>query len=308
MSLSSKSGSTWQPLMVGRDRELGQIKAILERRNPALVVMAGETGMGKTSLLREARLLASRLGWNTVPDVNQQEMTVEPETTEDTFSSRVRELLKIPAPEIFPEAAPDLEVRKVLQYGLIQPTQAMVSKAIATSGLSPAWKGVLNRATHAAGQILQAFPFEQASSEKKAEESRRLPPSRHPLFHPLVEQLRHRAPVLLLIDGYRPEASFTGWFTRHFVTEIKKTEAPVVIIVADRPGNVAMLLPFADESISIGPLDPESLRQLLENIGQQLSPPLGEDELHTYLKEVCEKPEILGSLTRVLALARPAEQ
>lgn len=248
MSQFSNSGSTWQPVMVGRDRELGQIKAILERRKPALVVMAGETGIGKTSLLREAGLFASRLGWKTVPDVNQQEMTVEPETTEDTFSSRVRKLLKIPAPENFPEAAPDFEVRKVLQHG------------------------------------------------------------RYPLFHLLVEQLCHQAPLLLLIDGYRPEASFTGWFTGHFVTEMKKTEAPVVIIVADRPGNVAMLMPFADESISIGPLDPESLRQLLENIGQQLSPPLEKDELYAYLKEVCEKPEILGSLTRVLALARPAEQ
>jgi hypothetical protein len=222
--------------LVGRDQELAEFDTVLERRQPGLVIVAGDPGMGKTSFLRIIEADAVKRGWKTVRGDDQGELSIEPFTTEAIFCSRVRELLKIPVNESFAETTPDFDVMQ-------------------------------------------------------------------PPFHSLVEQLRRRAPVLVLIDGYRPEAGFASWFTNRFHKDVKQAAAPVVIVVADRPNDVSMLDAFADESISLGPLDRQSIRHLLDTIGQRMTPPMTVAELDEYVKQVCNQPEILGSLKSVLDLA-----
>jgi len=127
-------------------------------------------------------------------------------------------------------------------------------------------------------------------------------------LHPLVRELHHRAPILLLIDGYRPGAAFTNWFTDRFIRDIKQAKTRVVVVAADRPRDVAILSSSADGIISMGPLDPQAVRQHFELIGQRISPPMKAIELKTYVKAASQKPEILGNLTRVLQLVQTIEQ
>jgi transcriptional regulator with AAA-type ATPase domain len=53
------------PVLVGRDGELDQLRAVLERAasgQPAIVVVAGEAGVGKTRLVAELTHHADRAG------------------------------------------------------------------------------------------------------------------------------------------------------------------------------------------------------------------------------------------------------
>lgn len=128
----------------------------------------------------------------------------------------------------------------------------------------------------------------------------------HRSFELLVEQLR-RTPVVILIDGYRPNPEFASWFAARFFEGIKDTRAPIVVVVADQLNNVGTLRPFADEVINLGPLSLQAVKKHFELLGRQMVPPPEEPELEVYAQAACEEPAILASLTRTLALARPTE-
>jgi hypothetical protein len=228
-----------RPLLIGRDRELAQVDAILERRQPALVVVSAVTGMGKTSLLRVVEARAIEQGWHTAYRDGEGELSVVPATTEETFREQVLTLLGISTEENFVDTITD------------QPR-------------------------------LRALPT-------------------------LAEQLRRRVPVLLIIDGYRTEPGFDDWFTKRFIEDIKRDEMPVIIVVADQAGNVDRLRPFADEVITLGPLDQQAVKQYFESIWQRIVPPMEAGELGVYVEAACEDPAKLAILTRVLALAQPGE-
>jgi hypothetical protein len=132
-------------------------------------------------------------------------------------------------------------------------------------------------------------------------------PSRLSPFDPLVEQLR-RAPILLLIDGYRPDPGFASWFTGRFIGDVRQAGASVVVIVAgDQFSNVEELRPFADETIVLGPLDRQAVEQHFRLVGQRVAPPMEAAELDVYVEASCKDPVKLASLTHALALAQPGE-
>src|SRR5207244_9661361 len=62
-------------------------------------------------------------------------------------------------------------------------------------------------------------------------------------LHPLIEQLRSRAPVLVLVDGFRTESTPPAWFMESLLASVQRAEAPVVLVVAERLEGAVLLSP-----------------------------------------------------------------
>ena len=95
------SASTDDLLLVGRDHELASFQEVLKEKQAQLVVLTGDPGMGKTSLLRKFRELGDEAGWNTAQLPNSVLRDVE--TTPDSFSSQLQSLLSVPTARSFIE-------------------------------------------------------------------------------------------------------------------------------------------------------------------------------------------------------------
>jgi AAA ATPase domain len=68
-----------------RARELAHLHAVLAARRPALVVLTGEPGMGKTTLLETWAGRATALGWEVAGGDGCRRLTVGPSTDERAF-------------------------------------------------------------------------------------------------------------------------------------------------------------------------------------------------------------------------------
>ncbi|MEK6336721.1 MAG: ATP-binding protein [Acidobacteriota bacterium] len=88
-------------LLVGRDHELVSFQKVLKDKQARLVVLTGEPGMGKTSLLRKFRELGDEAGWNTAQLPSSVLRDVE--TTPDSFSNQLQTLLSVPTGRSFIE-------------------------------------------------------------------------------------------------------------------------------------------------------------------------------------------------------------
>lgn len=95
------SGVVERPLLIGRDKELAQVEAILEHHGPALVVVSAPTGAGKSSLLQEIYARATEQGWRAAYSDSEGPFSVAPSTTERTFGQRMLELLGVFTSEAF---------------------------------------------------------------------------------------------------------------------------------------------------------------------------------------------------------------
>jgi len=263
---STASFAESQPL-IGRDAELHQAVDMINRRGPALVVVEAEVGMGKTTFLCEAQARAREMDWRTVPRDLDNTLTISADTTEGSFWTQVS-------------------------------NWAMASR----QGPSPGWGSSSPSSLGTeVGAKRSANPSELAVRQGVASE--RTPTSQVAL-DPLVELLAGHSPVLLSVDGYRPGQEFADWFEGRFIADVKKLTVPVVVIVANEPSTMETLRSNADLTITLGPLDRAAVRTHLESIGREVSPAMTEAELHVYVDQTSERPDLLGSLTRVLTLAK----
>ena len=233
--MENAEAASGQVLSIGRKQELTKLDIVLQRHRPAMVVVTGAPGIGKTTLLQVFQSHAVAHGWRTTSSSSEGMVRVIMNTTDTTFSEQVSNMLGISADQSFQRGTP---------------------------------------------------------TDK-------------PSF---AEELRLEtvyAPILLLIDGYQPSPEFGQWFTDRFIKELKRTERPVVVVIAERPEAVTKLLPLADETIHLGQLERQAVRQHLESIGRHIVPKIEPKELKKYI-EACQKsPELLDSLTRVLRLMEP---
>jgi RecA/RadA recombinase len=131
----------------------------------------------------------------------------------------------------------------------------------------------------------------------------RTPPKHR--IEPLVDELSRRAPLLALIDDYRPSPTFAHWFESRFLADVKASDAAVVVTVAQRPGG-RPLQEVASDVVALGPLDPELVREELGELLPLLEPPADEAEISTYVS-AAKSPLILDALIRTLTLARRPE-
>jgi hypothetical protein len=116
----------------------------------------------------------------------------------------------------------------------------------------------------------------------------------------VLDQLRQRAPLLILVDDYHPTPSFGAWFTDVFIPSLRGAAEAVIVAVACRP-DVADRLALADtRKIELVRLGADDIRRLLADVGQHIAPPMSPDELDAYVAATLEDFEALGRLTRVL--------
>ncbi|MGH9427570.1 MAG: ATP-binding protein [Terriglobia bacterium] len=284
-------------LLMVRDRELAQFDAILDRRQPVLVVVSGEPDIGKTTLLREVQRRASKRGWRTALSDGQVDLRVEPDTTIDDFSRRVRKLLDIPEALDYKDGGPEnlISDKTAKDSSQCLPSMPLGDVSDEKRLDDPNPESPEPASTNSREALSEHIPDGSAQPPKQTRQSASL-----------VEQLRSLDRALLLIDGYRPEPGFAGWFEGHFIRDVKQSGTSLVVVVADRPGLVRRL--DADEHISLGPPDERSIRRELEKIGRQITPPMETAELEMYVKEVSEKPVRFDGLTRLLRLAQTNEQ
>lgn len=97
------------PLLIGREEELDRMTAFLDRGEPALVLVSGAAGVGKTIFLQAAGAAARARGWSTVPAAADGALEIGPETTREWFSGRMRADLDIPAHDVLAPTAGDFE-------------------------------------------------------------------------------------------------------------------------------------------------------------------------------------------------------
>jgi len=231
--------SLQRPPLIGRDQELTRVETILEQGLPAVVVVSADTGMGKSSLLREIHARVTARGWRTTHGESGDNLSVEPTATEDTFRQLVLTLLD---------------------------------------------------------SSTEGSYFDSMTGRSRVAPA----PS-------LVYQLSRRAPILLIIDGYRPDPPFARWFTESFIEDVKHAMEPIVIVVADQSANLAELERHADEVINLGPLDQQAVKRFLESASRRIDPPMQEEELDTYVEAARKDPVRLAILARLLTLAQQAE-
>jgi hypothetical protein len=117
-----------------------------------------------------------------------------------------------------------------------------------------------------------------------------------------AEELTRWAPVLLLIDDYRPGAALAHWFAEVFLPQIRRCDEPVVVVIAHRPGG-GELKPLATDTIDLEDLDPQEVRDTLAGALADLDPPLEQAELDVYA-EKARNPLLLTSLIRALRFSQ----
>jgi hypothetical protein len=209
-----------------RRRELESLLGVLAARQPAVVVITGDPGMGKTSLLADFRVSAVAQGWSAVGG-GRDRLSIDPRMGE-----------------------PDLR-------------RALLGTADAPPAPGPSAPGP----------------------------------------EPFVKDLARHAPLLLLIDDYRPSPAFGRWFETDFLRAVLRCGTELVVAMAKRPGT-RPLEAVATEVLDLGPLDDEVVRSALETMLPPLEPALSPTELEHYVRGA-NSPAVLASLIRVLSLGGP---
>ncbi len=117
----------------------------------------------------------------------------------------------------------------------------------------------------------------------------------------LVEHLRIASPVLIGIGRFWPSAEFLNWFVGEFVSKIKAAGAAIAILCAGF--HTDQLSTVADYRVNLDKLEESWAREMLSAAGAKITPPLEENELTAYARQLSAKPELLASFLRVLHLA-----
>jgi hypothetical protein len=134
-----------------------------------------------------------------------------------------------------------------------------------------------------------------------------LPSPRRPSgADPFVADLARRAPVLVMLDDYRPSPPFARWFERRLALGLRSVDAAVVFVVATQTVGPD-LAGCADAVIELKPLSLEAVRGALLAIDPPLRVPLDAHELDAYSRHA-RSPGVLGSLIRVLTLEERLER
>ena len=233
-------------LLLGRHAELDRILRRLDQRAPAFVLLTGETGAGKSSLLRAAASEAENKGWRTI-GLNEGGfgLSVNPSMSEHLFVERVLELVREPASAW--QRTPDVEAH------------------VAIASREP-WRS----------EVLG-----------------------------LARELGEHAPLVVVIDGFRPSEDFAAAFIR-LAGRVRQGRSPILLLVGARPVEAELISRTADDVIELGPLDEEPIRRYFEEL--ELVPELTRAEIDSYVEHAVKRPDSAVALARVLTLAEVRTQ
>jgi len=263
------------PSLIGREAELSTAADILAQRAPALIVVAGDTGLGKSAFLREIGARAVADGWSVAGSDETGRLTVTPGTTPAVFERRVREALGLSGSE-------GVEASRHVADGVRGRTES-------TDGRG--------------GDITQAL-FVKSTRDG----SSRPADAAWPGLTELMRDLEAHAPILLLIDGYCPSEAFGRTFTNAFRRSLMHSGESLVVIMGEREELLIDVMAVASTVIPFGALDHSHIHEHLEQLSHGLSQPVSEAELERYAHAAARRPEIIGSLSRLLSIDRAAAQ
>ena len=295
--------------IVGRERELLSLGKFLSRSDaaaaPALIVVAGPNGMGKSTLLERLRQLAVGRAWHVVPGPSK-ELAVTPATTEHTFHEAMCELLGVDArptrTDSLTAEAPPAASSRPSDGTALSPLLTQARAFRSGSGSLAKLVQALVPAVRSLADLRQEWEARSPSAPSNPSQGVR---------HPLVEHLTAAAPVVLLVDGYRANKEFGQWFVDVFVQDVLRTSAPIVLVVADQSPNLTALKRVAAQSaglaISLGPLSRRALRAHFQTVGRTLQPPMTAPERDHYVEASRDRPHLVRRFTHVLQLARVDE-
>jgi hypothetical protein len=119
-------------------------------------------------------------------------------------------------------------------------------------------------------------------------------------LQPEVQLLAGIAPALLMVEDFRPDQRFAGWFERNFLADILRSGRPMVVLLTGQPANLESLQ-HVSLKLRLGNLDETMVRAYLEGLGRDLRPPLEPAELDSYVTKGAASPSLLTSLAVVLS-------
>lgn len=242
--------------LVGREEQLQAFERVLDRYGPALVLVSGQVGSGKSRLVQEMSVRARARGWRTAPPEGRAALVITRDATPRSFARQIVELL---APRR-DDTGPMLDA-----YAL--------SREVAASSLPPPPAAAADRDTTA-----------------------------------VMNAIREACPVLVAVDGFRPNAAFARWLTGQLIPVAQESGLPLVAVLTLETDPPPDVLRFAYEHFRLDRLDEAATERYFRGFGARLRPPMSGEELRTYVRAATERPELVHSLQLVLALAEPSER
>jgi hypothetical protein len=305
---------TETPFLIGRESELRGFSEILDESTefplPAVVVVSGERGMGKTSLLRGFEARARHAGWKSA-FIDLQGSLAAAATGNDVFEAELRRKLGFEKDEAFVESVSATDERAPDAATPTPPSPAVLT-ALFSRAVEPAGSEMSEAKVRQSLGLEKGEAFVESvpTTEERPDGATPASPSPAVLAAPLPTFARElsgrsrRSPVLILIDQFTTDHPWARWLSERFLPEFKQSQARAVVVLACDPESAMELRHPGHKVFDLGKLTEQSLRQRLTEIGQELSPPLTTIELEGYGRDPNIKPETVGSLLRVLELAR----
>jgi hypothetical protein len=118
----------------------------------------------------------------------------------------------------------------------------------------------------------------------------------------LARVLASFAPLVLLLERYRPQRAVDRWFADLLLPALRRAEAAVVLAILDPPEDETRLTYLAATRVELGPLEPEVVRPEIEAAAKSACPPIDEAELAVYVQGIAERPGVFDSLVRLFAV------
>jgi AAA ATPase domain len=132
--------------LIGRDAELRAFERILDANRPAVLLVTGPVGSGKSRLLRELRHRAEARGWRAVAPAGEPAFVVTRDATPWSFAARVQEALAAGARDDGIQAGPALDAyalsRGVAASAEVPPPPAAVAGDELAASLVEAMRGL----------------------------------------------------------------------------------------------------------------------------------------------------------------------
>jgi hypothetical protein len=118
----------------------------------------------------------------------------------------------------------------------------------------------------------------------------------------LAAALAELAPVVLILERYRPQRSMDRWLVDALMPALRDAGVAAVLAILDPPEDVTRLTTAAADHIALAALDPDAIRPEVAEAMSAVRPPLTEAELELYVSGIAERPGVFDSLLRLLAV------
>ena len=220
--------------LIGRERELETLSDVLAARQPALVVIGGAVGMGKSALLGAIRQRAADDGWRLLPD-GAEVLEVHEGMSVASLQGALERLV----------AYAD---RGTEREPFTAPTASAPGDG--TSQSPPA----------AVTSLLAGTRLMSASLRSRA-------------VGGLLDPLHQLAPAMIALDVRTPDRAVLSWLTAKLWPAVRAAGVTTVIVavVVDKEDERA-LASAATTVLHLGPLDAHAVRSHLETVTSALSP------------------------------------